>query len=152
MKEERSELANKIKEYRKLRNMTAQDLSEKSGINLSTIKKYETDGRNPKLEQLQKIADALEVSIFEFLDIEIKSVSDILSLLNKMNDATSMNWSIDDNTGKVSLSFEMSELNKVVCDYMLIKNDCSDTIVIENQKADLDYKLKSLFINSKTVK
>ena len=37
-------------------------------------------------------------------------------------------------------------------DYMLIKNDCSDTIVIENQKADLDYKLKSLFINSKTVK
>ncbi|MCI6165103.1 MAG: helix-turn-helix transcriptional regulator, partial [Lachnospira sp.] len=48
--------------------MTAQDLSEKSGINLSTIKKYETDGRNPKLEQLQKIADALEVSIFEFLD------------------------------------------------------------------------------------
>ena len=131
MKEERSELANKIKEYRKLRNMTAQDLSEKSGINLSTIKKYETD---------------------EFLDIKIKSVSDILSLLNKMNDATSMNWSIDDNTGKVSLSFEMSELNKVVCDYMLIKNDCSDTIVIENQKADLDYKLKSLFINSKTVK
>ena len=85
MKKERSELANKIKEYRKLRNMTAQDLSEKSGINLSTIKKYETDGRNPKLEQLQKIADALEVSIFEFLDIEIKSVSDILSLLNKMN-------------------------------------------------------------------
>ena len=69
-----------------------------------------------------------------------------------MNDATSMNWSIDDNTGKVSLSFEMSELNKVVCDYMLIKNDCSDTIVIENQKANLDYKLKSLFINSKTVK
>lgn len=63
-----------------------------------------------------------------------------------------MNWSIDDNTGKVSLSFEMSELNKVVCDYMLIKNDCSDTIVIENQKADLDYKLKSLFINSNSVK
>lgn len=152
MKEERSELANKIKTYRKLKNMSALELSEKSGINLSTIKKYETDGRNPKIEQIQKIADALEVSIFEFLDIEIKSISDILSLLNKMNDSTSMNWNIDDKTGKVSLSFEMSELNKVVCDYMLIKNDCSDFLVIENQKADLDYKLRSLFINSKTIK
>lgn len=35
---------------------------------------------------------------------------------------------------------------------MLIKNDCSDSIVIENQKADLNYKLRSLFINSKTIK
>lgn len=152
MKEERSELANKIKDYRKLRNMTAQDLSEKSGINLSTIKKYETDGRNPKIEQLQKIADALEVSVFEFLDIEIKSVSDILSLLNKMNESTSMNWVIDEETGKVSLSFEMSELNNVVCDYLLIKNDCTDTIIIEDQKAELDNRLKSLFINSKNIK
>lgn len=152
MKEERSELANKIKEYRKLRNMTAQDLSEKSGINLSTIKKYETDGRNPKIEQLQKIADALEVSVFEFLDIEIKSVSDILSLLNKMNESTSMNWVIDEETGKVSLSFEMSELNNVVCDYLLIKNDCTDTVIIEDQKAELDNRLKSLFINSKNIK
>lgn len=152
MKEERSELANRIKEYRKLRNMTAQDLSEKSGINLSTIKKYETDGRNPKIEQLQKIADALEVSVFEFLDIEIKSVSDILSLLNKMNESTSMNWVIDEETGKVSLSFEMSELNNVVCDYLLIKNDCTDTVIIEDQKAELDNRLKSLFINSKNIK
>ena len=39
-------------------------LSIKSGINLSTIKKYETDNRNPKLEQLEKIAAALDVSVF----------------------------------------------------------------------------------------
>ena len=45
-----------------------EQLSEKSGINLSTLKKYATDNRNPKLEQLSKIADALEVSVFEFLD------------------------------------------------------------------------------------
>ena len=51
-----------------------EQLSEKSGINLSTLKKYETDNRNPKLEQLSKIADALEVSVFEFLDIKVKSV------------------------------------------------------------------------------
>ena len=69
---ERSNLARTIKKYRKARKLTMEQLSEKSGINLSTLKKYETDNRNPKLEQLSKIAEALEVSVFEFLDIEVK--------------------------------------------------------------------------------
>ena len=77
---ERSNLARTIKKYRKARKLAMEQLSEKSGINLSTLKKYETDNRNPKLEQLSKIAEALEVSVFEFLDIEVKSVNDIISL------------------------------------------------------------------------
>lgn len=150
MKEERSELANKIKEYRKLRNMTAQDLSEKSGINLSTIKKYETDGRNPKLEQLQKIADALEVSIFEFLDIEIKSVSDILSLLNKMNESTSMNWMIDDETGTANISFNINEINKSLCDYTLFNNN--EALIIEENKNQYSSFVKKLIMNNGKIK
>ncbi|MDO5381360.1 MAG: helix-turn-helix transcriptional regulator [Eubacteriales bacterium] len=150
MKEERSELANKIKEYRKLRNMTAQDLSEKSGINLSTIKKYETDGRNPKLEQLQKIADALEVSIFEFLDIEIKSVSDILSLLNKMNESTSMNWMIDDETGTANISFNINEINKSLCDYTLFNNN--ESLIIEENKNQYSSFIKKLIMNNGKIK
>ena len=81
---ERSNLARTIKKYRKARKLTMEQLSEKSGINLSTLKKYETDNRNPKLEQLSKIAEALEVSVFEFLDIEVKSVNDIISLVNRL--------------------------------------------------------------------
>ena len=150
MKEERSELANKIKEYRKLRNMTAQDLSEKSGINLSTIKKYETDGRNPKLEQLQKIADALEVSIFEFLDIEIKSVSDILSLLNKMNESTSMNWMIDDETGTANISFNINKINKSLCDYTLFNNN--ESLIIEENKKQYSSFVKKLIMNNGKIK
>ncbi len=150
MKEERSELANKIKEYRKLRNMTALDLSEKSGINLSTIKKYETDGRNPKLEQLQKIADALEVSIFEFLDIEIKSVSDILSLLNKMNESTSMNWMIDDETGTANISFNINEINKSLCDYTLFNNN--EALIIEENKNQYSSFVKKLIMNNGKIK
>ena len=78
---ERSNLSRTIKKYRKARKLTMEQLSEKSGINLSTLKKYETDNRNPKLEQLSKIAEALEVSVFEFLDIEVNSVNDIISEL-----------------------------------------------------------------------
>ena len=37
---ERSNLARTIKKYRKARKLTMKQLSEKSGINLSTLKKY----------------------------------------------------------------------------------------------------------------
>ena len=37
---ERSNLARTIKRYRKARKLTMKQLSEKSGINLSTLKKY----------------------------------------------------------------------------------------------------------------
>ena len=52
---ERSNLARTIRKYREARKMTMKQLS---------IKKYETDNRNPKLEQLEKIAAALDVSVF----------------------------------------------------------------------------------------
>ena len=39
----RSNLARTIRKYREARKMTMKQLSIKSGINLSTIKKYETD-------------------------------------------------------------------------------------------------------------
>ena len=112
---ERSNLARTIKKYRKARKLTMEQLSEKSGINLSTLKKYETDNRNPKLEQLSKIAEALEVSVFEFLDIEVKSVNDIISLVNKMNIATDIDWDIDND--KVCISFKNKEINNCLKEY-----------------------------------
>lgn len=49
-------IADKIKRYRKINNMSQEELSTLSGINVSTIKKYECGYRNPKPEQLVKIA------------------------------------------------------------------------------------------------
>lgn len=148
MKEERSELANKIKEYRKLKSMTAQDLSEKSGINLSTIKKYETDGRKPKIEQLKKIADALDVSVYEFIDFEINSIGDVIALLNKINEATSMSYSIDDKTGKTTISFDLQELNNAVHDYALYRNDTESELLIECQQKSTSSLIKNLIMNN----
>ena len=106
-------IGEKIKTYRKLKNMTQEDLSKESDLYLSTIKKYETDNRNPKLEQLEKIAAALDVSVFEFLDIEVKSISDIISLVNKMNNATEIEWDIDN---------ESSDSEATLTRLMLINN------------------------------
>ena len=74
-------IGEKIKTYRKLNNMTQENLSKESDLYLSTIKKYETGERKPKPDQLQKIADALGVSVTVFLDFNINTISDVLSLI-----------------------------------------------------------------------
>ena len=139
---ERSNLARTIKKYRKARKLTMEQLSEKSGINLSTLKKYETDNRNPKLEQLSKIADALEVSVFEFLDIEVKSINDIISLVNKMNIATDIDWDIDND--KVCISFKNKEINNCLKDYAVDYK--KDNILIEKTETNYESTLTRLML------
>ena len=60
MEQEENIIAEKIKNFRKAKKLSQKELSERSGINLSIIKKYETGYRNPKPDQLIKIANALE--------------------------------------------------------------------------------------------
>lgn len=139
---ERLNLARAIKKYRKARKLTMEQLSEKSGINLSTLKKYETDNRNPKLEQLSKIAEALEVSVFEFLDIEVKSVNDIISLVNKMNIATDIDWDIDND--KVCISFKNKEINNCLKEYALDYK--KDNILIEKTETNYESTLTRLML------
>ena len=139
---ERLNLARAIKKYRKARKLTMEQLSEKSGINLSTLKKYETDNRNPKLEQLSKIAEALEVSVFEFLDIEVKSVNDIISLVNKMNIATDIDWDIDND--KVCISFKNKEINNCLKEYAVDYK--KDNILIEKAETNYESTLTRLML------
>lgn len=58
---------NLIKQARTAKNLTQQELSIKSNVPLSSIKQYETGKRNPKIEQLQKIAEALDVPLTDIL-------------------------------------------------------------------------------------
>lgn len=139
---ERSNLARTIKKYRKARKLAMEQLSEKSGINLSTLKKYETDNRNPKLEQLSKIAEALEVNVFEFLDIEVKSVNDIISLVNKMNIATDIDWDIDND--KVCISFKNKEINNCLKEYAVDYK--KDNILIEKTETNYESTLTRLML------
>ena len=59
----------KIKELRLKKGLTQKQLSEKCGMYESQIRKYENGNANPKLETLQKIADALEVSLYDLIVI-----------------------------------------------------------------------------------
>lgn len=56
-----------IKLFRKERGLTQKQLADMLGIAPNTVAQYELGISQPKLEQLQKIAEALHVSIISFL-------------------------------------------------------------------------------------
>ena len=60
----------KIREYRKAAKVTQDDLAEKLGVNRATVSKYETGAISPTLEQAQRIADILGVTLAELLGME----------------------------------------------------------------------------------
>ncbi len=57
-----------IRTYRKKQSLTQDELAARSGIHVSTIKKYETGLITPKYMNLQKIADALNIDFYKFFD------------------------------------------------------------------------------------
>lgn len=58
----------RIKEIRKQKGLTQKQLGDMCGIADSNIRKYENGYQNPKIETLQKIADALGVPITELIN------------------------------------------------------------------------------------
>lgn len=57
-----------IRKCRKEAGLTQKELGERAGIAEPTIRKYESNRLNPKIETLQKIADALNVNVSELSD------------------------------------------------------------------------------------
>lgn len=58
----------RIKAARKKVGVTQEDLGKKLGVSPSFVAQYETGKRNPKIETLKRIADALSISIYELID------------------------------------------------------------------------------------
>lgn len=57
---------NKIKEFRKIKNWTQQQLATKLNTTKATISNYETGYRSPKKDMLFTIADVFNISIDDF--------------------------------------------------------------------------------------
>ena len=54
---------NKLKELRKSKNLTLDELSEVIGIKRGTLNNYENEKTEPKLETWQKFAEYFEVQV-----------------------------------------------------------------------------------------
>ena len=95
----------RMKEYRDYYGWTQSDLSEKSGISISTIKKYEAGAvENFTYENLKKISSAFNVSPSDFLD-EFLSVN------------------VSDNRKKMSVNVSDKSINLKNSQLEQIKND-----------------------------
>lgn len=78
-------IGEKIREIRKNSNLTQKDLAKLSGIAEITIRKYENNERNPKKEQIEKIAKTLKVTPFEIMGYDYWDKSkDMKKVLNEV--------------------------------------------------------------------
>ena len=123
-------IGKKIRACREFRGFSQIQLAELSGINVGTIRKYELGIRNPKPEQLEKIAAALGLNVSIFLDFNIETVGDVLSLLFAIDDSVNLSLSETENK-KIILDFD----NPMMQDFF--KKWCQFKNVYEKEKAEI---------------
>ena len=120
----------KIRAFREFRGYSQIQLAELSGINVGTIRKYELGIRNPKPDQLEKIATALGLNVSVFLDFNIETVGDVLSILFAIDD--SVNLSLSETSDQ---NITMTKDNPTMQDFF--KKWCQFKNVYEKEKAEI---------------
>ena len=120
----------KIRAYREFRGYSQKQLAELSGINVGTIRKYELGIRNPKPDQLERIATALGLNVSLFLDFNIETVGDVLSLLFAIDDSVNLSLKPTEDQ-EVILTFD----NPMMQDFF--RKWCQFKNVYEKEKAEI---------------
>lgn len=109
-------IGDRIKAARKDKGLTQKQLEELCGINAANIRKYESGRQNPKIETLQKIAEALDTSIFSLIEVDktelfalVQNIDQTLLHLIKADYSTDTEFYKDFFDKKVSLAVLNSE-------------------------------------------
>ncbi|RAK10362.1 DNA-binding XRE family transcriptional regulator [Halanaerobium saccharolyticum] len=80
-------IGKKIKEYRKIKDLTQENLGEKAGLHYTYIGQVERGEKEPSLKSLLNIADALDIGVDKLLinynlsseaSIQISNITDLL--------------------------------------------------------------------------
>lgn len=79
----------KIREFRKMNGLTQKQLSELTGIAEITIRQYEAEKYNPKMQNLIKISDVFNVPVAALLDLS--QDDQLLNILHSVPSATIKN-------------------------------------------------------------
>lgn len=141
-----------IKHFRIARKMTQEQLAQESGINLSTLRKYEIGERKPKSDQLMKLSHALGVSIYVFMDFDFHTMSDLFALIFKMQEQLAVKFNVQETNIKefdpdsISLSFDNDKINQRLCTYLSSLKQLPDT---EFSSTSL-HELENQFLNDDT--
>ncbi|VDA99793.1 hypothetical protein S1OALGB6SA_866, partial [Olavius algarvensis spirochete endosymbiont] len=112
----RSSLANNLILLRKKYGLTQEDLAKRSGVSRRSIALYETKGINPPVNSLQKIAQALNITIEQLAGFE-KNTSEIESPFASVDSRTLRRLK-----QILSLTPEQRHVVYTVVDSMIMKN------------------------------
>jgi transcriptional regulator with XRE-family HTH domain len=81
-------LAGNLKLYRGRRNWSQADLAEKSGLSVVYLSDIERGNKWPYLDTLVKLAEALEMEVFELLKPQEVLSTDVASIVTKFSEET----------------------------------------------------------------
>ena len=61
-------IAEKIRQQRRLANISQEEFSKLTGVSLKTVQRWENGERSPRMEEMNRIAQGLNISINDLLD------------------------------------------------------------------------------------
>ena len=99
------DIGQNIKRIRKEKGLTQKRLGELCGINEANIRKYELGGAKPKIETIQKIAEALQVPLSDLIPPEMFGIAN--DMIELFSGSTSLKVDIKSST----INALVSELN-----------------------------------------
>lgn len=163
-------LGQKIRYYREKQGLGQEHLAWLSHISVSTIRKYESGERNPKDDQLEKLAHALHISTSMLRDYNLNSCSDILPVLYEIGNKYGIIFNgVKDEQGKfipdtISIKFsneklmafflewadKVEELNGAKEASKYIKDPVTNDIMV-NRINELERELESDIVLKNTV-
>ncbi len=119
-------IGEKIKTFRELLGLTQIQLAELSKINVSTIRKYELGIRNPKPEQIERIANGLGITPFIFFNFKIETVGDVIALLFALDDTIDIEFDGEQINNKytpdtISMKFKSKYLKDFMANWATMK-------------------------------
>ncbi len=131
----------KLKYYREKQKMGQESLAELSHISVSTIRKYESDERKPKKEQVESVALALHISPAALMDYSIDNSVDVYPWLYSIGE-----W------GNIRFTGEKDSEGKYIKDTISIKFDNPDLMDFIKDWADKKEELESVKTASALIK
>lgn len=112
-------IGEKIQTARKKAGLTQKKLGELCGVVTGTIQQYELNKRQPKIEQLQKIASALNVPVSSFID----------ELTEEQRIKSTWEWIQDNDEKRQELITEILKTHN----YKVEENDIHHFIITDHQ-------------------
>ena len=106
----------KIKELRQAQKLSQKELGTRCGISEPAIRNYELDNRTPSAQQLEKIAAALNVSIYALSDPKIDDLDGVLHTLFQLEKMYGLTISRID--GEICLKLDETAENNPLADML----------------------------------